>query len=99
MKRVSTHILKKRIFFIFLVCIIFLIIMVIRLGYVQFVISEKLTEKATESLSRDISFHADRGKILDRNGDDLIKNISAPSVIIIPKQIDDKQTTAQIGRA
>lgn len=94
MKRVSTHFIRRRVLLVLLACLLFLVVIIIRLGYVQFIIGEELTEKATESLSRDISFQADRGKILDQNGDPLTENVSTPSVVIVPRQINDKEKTA-----
>ncbi|MEI3606726.1 stage V sporulation protein D [Pseudogracilibacillus sp. SE30717A] len=94
MKHVSTFLIKKRIIFTFLLFGVVIVIILIRLGYVQFVIGQDITDKATESWLRDITFRADRGNILDVNGNELTKNISAPSVILIPRQISDKQSTA-----
>src|SRR5699024_4112049 len=95
MKRVSTFIIQKRILISFLLFAIVIIAIILRLGYVQFVIGQEITDRATESWLRDITFRADRGNILDVNGNELTKNISAPSVILIPRQISDKEKTAQ----
>jgi len=95
MKHVSTFMIKKRILIVFLLFISVTIAILFRLGYVQFVIGQEITDKATESWLRDITFRADRGNILDINGKELTKNISAPSVILIPRQITDKQQTAE----
>src|SRR5690625_4604773 len=94
MKHVSTFMIKKRILIVFLLFISVTIAILFRLGYVQFVIGQEITDKATESWLRDITFRADRGNILDVNGKELTKNISAPSVILIPRQISDKHQTA-----
>src|SRR5699024_2800491 len=95
MKHVSTFLIKKRIIFTFFLFAFVIIAILIRLGYVQFVIGDDITDKATESWLRDITFRADRGNILDANGNELTKNISAPSVILIPRQITYKQQTAE----
>lgn len=95
MKHVSTFMIKKRIIFTFLLFAFIIVVILIRLGYVQFVIGQEITDKATESWLRDITFRADRGNILDANGNELTKNISAPSVILIPRQITEKQKTAE----
>lgn len=95
MRHVSTFMIKKRIFFTFLLFIFVIIVILLRLGYVQFVIGQEITDKATDSWLRDITFQADRGNILDVNGNELTKNISAPSVILIPRQIVHKQEVAQ----
>ncbi|MBP1968198.1 stage V sporulation protein D (sporulation-specific penicillin-binding protein) [Virgibacillus natechei] len=95
MKRVSTFIVKKRIVIVFLFGLLIMGIMVFRLGYVQFVLGDELMEKADESWSRDITFEADRGTILDRNDEVLAENVSAPSVMVVPRQIEDPESTAE----
>lgn len=95
MKRVSNTLIKFRIRLVlfFITCVVF--IMTIRLGYVQFVLGEEITEKAVESWLRDISFQPDRGKILDVKGRELTTNETAASVILIPQQIKNKEETAK----
>lgn len=61
----------------------------IRLGIVQFYLGDKLTGLAKDSWSRNIPFEAKRGEILDRNGVELATNISAPTVYVIPRQIEN----------
>ncbi|MBP1971077.1 stage V sporulation protein D (sporulation-specific penicillin-binding protein) [Virgibacillus natechei] len=95
MKRVSTTTVKKRIVTVFLFGLLLLGVIVFRLGYVQFVLGEELMEKADESWSRDITFEPDRGNILDRNGDVLAENVSAPSVMVVPRQIENPEETAE----
>lgn len=94
MKHVSTFLIKKRIFIIFIVFFIVFMTIIFRLAYVQFWTSKELTDKATESWLRDVAFQAERGNILDANGNPLTKNVSAPSVIIIPRQIENKEMVA-----
>ena len=95
MKHVSSVTTKKRIVAVFLFGIFAFIVISIRLGYVQFILGNELTEEAIDSWSRNIAFQAERGKILDKNGEVLTENVSAPSVIVIPRQIQDPQKTAE----
>src|SRR5699024_7803204 len=95
MKRTTRSNVNIRIRFLFLMFSLVVIVMLVRLAYVQFVLSESITNKAVESWLRDISFQPDRGKIVDRNGKELATNISATSVIIVPHQIKDKEKTAE----
>lgn len=95
MKHVSTNMIHKRILLTFLIFTFIIVIILFRLAYVQFIIGQEISEKATDLWLRDISFEADRGKILDKNGKPLTENISAPSVIVIPRQITDKQYVAE----
>jgi len=94
MKHVSTRIKRKRLVIVCLLGFIGFIIIGIRLGYVQFMIGEELTDLATDSWSRDIVFEPNRGDIMDVKGNILTENISAPSVIVIPRQIDNPEETA-----
>ncbi|MGM8364225.1 stage V sporulation protein D [Virgibacillus sp. W0181] len=94
MKRVSAVTTRKRIVTVFLFGIFIFSIITMRLGYVQFVIGSELTGDAIDSWSRDIAFQPERGKILDKDGDVLVENVSAPSVIVVPRQISDPDQTA-----
>ncbi|MCP3742684.1 stage V sporulation protein D [Rossellomorea sp. BNER] len=67
----------------------------IRLGYVQFFIGDMLTGLAKDSWSRNIPFEPERGKILDRNGVELATNQSAPTVFVMPRQIDEPRDTSE----
>ncbi|MUK89535.1 stage V sporulation protein D [Ornithinibacillus sp. L9] len=95
MKRVSTVTVRKRLVTVFLVGLVFFAIIDFRLGYVQFIIGDQLMELADESWSRDIKFQPERGYILDRNGDILAENVTAPSVVIVPRQVKDPEDTAK----
>ena len=96
MKHISTVIVKKRMIIVFLFGLFIFFIIHIRLGYVQFIATNQLTERATDLWSRDIVFEPDRGYILDSNGDVLAENVSAPSVVLVPRQINETEKTAEI---
>lgn len=95
MKWVSNMTMKKRLVTVFLFGLLAFIIVIMRLGYVQFIIGEELTEAADESWSRDITFEAERGYILDKNDEVLAENVTAPSVVIAPRQIKKPQHTSE----
>ncbi|GAE29146.1 cell division protein FtsI [Halalkalibacter hemicellulosilyticusJCM 9152] len=71
------------------------LIIILRLGYVQFAMGEWLTERAEDSWSRDVPFEAKRGEILDRNDVVLATNVSAPSIIVVPRQVKDPVEAAE----
>ncbi|CQR47795.1 Stage V sporulation protein D [Paraliobacillus sp. PM-2] len=96
MKRVSNVTMRKRIVTVFLFAILLFIAIIIRLGYVQFIIGDQLVEKAEASWSRDIVFEAERGKIVDKNGLVLAENVSAPTVMVVPRQINNPEKTAEL---
>ncbi|MFA8437592.1 stage V sporulation protein D [Pueribacillus sp. YX66] len=93
--RVSNVTVRRRLIFAFLIGIVIFLILVIRLGYVQIVQGEWLTEKAKDSWSRNIPFEAERGEILDRNDIALAKNVSAPSVLVVPRQVKDAHAASE----
>lgn len=94
MRRVSTFTVKYRLRVVLTLFTCIAFIMLVRLGYVQFVLGEEITEKAVETWLRDISFQPDRGLILDSKGRQLTTNVSAASVIVVPQQIRDKEKVA-----
>ncbi|WP_440895195.1 stage V sporulation protein D [Amphibacillus sp. Q70] len=90
MKHVSHMTIRKRIVTVFLLALSVLIVVLIRLMYVQFVKGPSLTEQAETSWTRDIKYEAERGKILDRHNQILVDNISAPTVMLVPRQVENK---------
>lgn len=69
----------------------FLLLMVIgRVFYIQVFEYKKLKPLADDLWSRDLSLEADRGRILDRNGEVLADNLTTASLVLIPSQIKDK---------
>lgn len=95
MRRVSQVVVKKRLVAVFLVGMVIFFVIAGRLGYVQFFLSDFLISKAEESWSRDITFEPERGNILDTNGEVLVGNQSAPTVMVVPRQIKEPEKTAQ----
>jgi stage V sporulation protein D (sporulation-specific penicillin-binding protein) len=93
--RVSNVTVRKRLAIVLLVGFLIFLIIDVRLGYVQFILGNKLTELADDSWSRDIPFEPERGEILDRNGVPLATNMSAPSVMVVPRQVEDPVETAE----
>lgn len=93
--RVSNVTVRRRLLIAFIIGVHLFVILIVRLGYVQFVQGEKLTERAKDSWSRNIPFEAERGEILDRNDVALAKNMSAPSVFVVPRQVKDAQLATE----
>ncbi|MCP3026212.1 stage V sporulation protein D [Halobacillus sp. A5] len=95
MRRVSQVIVRKRLVAVFFVALVIFTVIVGRLGYVQFVLSDFLVERAEQSWGRDITFEPERGKIMDTNGEVLVGNQSAPTVMVVPRQVTDPEKTAE----
>ncbi|MDP7980268.1 stage V sporulation protein D [Bacillus multifaciens] len=93
--RVSNVTVRKRLIFVLIFGILIFTIIDIRLGYVQFFLGNMLTDRAKDSWSRNITFEPERGKIVDRNGVELATNKSAPTVFVVPRQIEKPAETAE----
>ncbi|CAJ1001967.1 MULTISPECIES: stage V sporulation protein D [Brevibacillus] len=93
--RVSNVTVRRRIFVALVIGIVLYTALITRLGYVQLVQGHWLQDKALKLWNRNIPFEAKRGRILDRNGNELVTNISVPSVMAIPVQLEDARETAR----
>ncbi len=93
--RVSGVTVRKRLAAVLIAGFLIFLIIDTRLGYVQLFMGDTLTEKAKGLWSRNIPFEPERGKILDRNDVPLATNKSAPTVLIMPRQIEDPANTAE----
>jgi stage V sporulation protein D (sporulation-specific penicillin-binding protein) len=93
--RVSNVTVRKRLMIAMFVGILIFLIIDVRLGYVQFVLGDMLTDQAKGSWSRNIPFEPERGEIIDRNGVPLATNISAPTVYVVPRQVKDPAATSE----
>jgi stage V sporulation protein D (sporulation-specific penicillin-binding protein) len=87
--------MKRRLFAIFAISMFVFMVLLGRLSYVQLIQGNWLAKKAEDLWTRDLPFEAKRGRILDRNGEVLVDNVSAPSVLVIPAQIKDPAGTAR----
>lgn len=87
--------IHTRIRYVFLLVILILVITIARVFYIQVFSYKKLSSLAEDLWSRKLPIAADRGKIVDRNGKVLADNITTTSLVVIPNQIKDKETTAR----
>ena len=81
--------------FIFLGVIILLIVVILKVFYIQVFSYNKLKTLSDSLYSRKLPIAADRGEILDRNGKVLATNITTTSLVLIPRQITDKEKVAK----
>ncbi|WP_066192861.1 stage V sporulation protein D [Gracilibacillus timonensis] len=96
MKRMTNIQVQRRIVTVFLFAFCVMLVIFIRLGYVQFALSDFLGAQAEELWSRDIVFEPERGKIVDSNEEVLAENVSAPTVMVVPRQINNPEQTAEL---
>lgn len=92
--KISNSTVRKRLLFVLLFGFLVFLIIDVRLGYVQLMLGKDLTSKAEDSWSRNVNFEPLRGEIIDRNGIALATNKSAPTIFVVPRQIDNKEETA-----
>ncbi|OEH93946.1 stage V sporulation protein D [Bacillus solimangrovi] len=93
--RVSNVTVRKRLISILVIGLLVFFVVDVRLGYVQLIKGKWLSERAEDLWSRNIVFEPERGRILDRNDEPLAINVSAPSVIVVPRQIQDPAQVAK----
>ncbi len=84
-----------RIRFVFIVIVISLIIIIARVFYIQVFSYDKLNTLAENLWSRNLPVSADRGLILDRDGEVLADNITTTSLVIVPNQVENKEDAAK----
>ena len=90
---------NMRVKLLFLVLLIPLLLVVIKVIYIQVFDYNKLCNLASDLWSRNLEIEADRGLILDRNGEVLADNLTTASLVLIPSQIKDKEkTTKEISK-
>ena len=83
--------IDKRMKIILLIFSSILLVIVLRVFYVQVVDYKKLSNLASDLWSRNLPIEASRGRILDRNGVVLADNITTTSLVLIPNQIKNKK--------
>ena len=86
---------NKRMKYILLIMCLVLLIVLLRVFWVQVIEYKKLNKLANELWSRNLPVQADRGRILDRNGKVIADNVTTASLILIPNQIRDKELVAK----
>jgi len=87
--------IHERIRFVFIVCIVILIAIIVKVFYIQVFTYEKLNTLAESLWSRELPIKADRGLIVDRKGDVLATNITTVSLVVVPGQINDPEKVAK----
>lgn len=87
--------INQKIKLVLIAFITMLIVIVLRVMYIELVEYNKLSSLANDLWSRDLPIQGDRGLILDRNGVVLADNITTTSLVLIPKQIKEADVVSQ----
>lgn len=86
---------KKRIKIIFICCTCVFSLILGKLAYEQIFHHEIILNKALNLWERDFTVAGLRGSILDKNGNVLAHDIPSTSIMVVPAQIVDAESTAQ----
>ncbi|HAA34407.1 MAG TPA: peptidoglycan glycosyltransferase, partial [Firmicutes bacterium] len=87
--------IRRRLLFIFFITFLIMVALVLRLGWVQFVMAEDLQKKAWEQWNRSIPTRSSRGNIYDRNGQLLAGSATVETIVAVPPQIENPSFTAR----
>ena len=83
--------INKRIKIMLLLFGFVLLMVIIKVFYVQVFDYKKLSNLASDLWSRNLPIESSRGKILDRNGVVLADNVTTTSLVLVPNQIKNKK--------
>lgn len=81
---------KKRLLFLMTAIIVLFVALATKMGYIVFAQGEFLQEKALIQQTRDLMVAAQRGEILDRNGNVLAQSANADTVVLRPSEIKEE---------
>jgi len=87
----SSLALKKRLIIILILFTVVVAILLVRLGYIQFVQGEELQKKAFEQQNSSRTISPIRGTIYDRNGKKLAISVQAATISCNPNDIKDNK--------
>lgn len=87
---------SKRIIAVYLITIIGFLALMIRLSYVKIIKGQDYYSLALDLWTRTAPTKGIRGNIYDRNGNLIVGSYLSPTVVAIPKQIENKDETANI---
>ena len=91
--------IDKRIKIFMMVLIFALLLILLKVFYIEIFDYKKLKRFADDLWSRDLPIEANRGRILDRNGVVLADNLTTTSLVIVPNQIKNKkEVTKNLAR-
>ena len=86
---------KKRTTSLFIIFLLVLFLLSLRLFWIQVVNSEEYQNKAVEQRVRELQVEPKRGIIFDRNDKQLAASVSSQTVVAVPSEVVDPQSTAR----
>ena len=83
---------KKNLIVILLLVFICMLVLCLRLGWLQIVRGDELSGKAIEQQTRDTPIEAERGVIYDTNGKELAVSVTCYTIWVRPTDITSAKT-------
>ena len=90
--RASSNNSKRNLIFILGLVFICLLLLIIRLGWIQIVRGSEYSEKAVEQQTRDTPIEAERGSIYDTNGNELAVSVTCYTIWARPTDVKSGKT-------
>lgn len=87
---------RQSLFLVFFVCTLVASILIVRLGYLMLTKADYYGVKAKELHERERTIKAERGKILDRNGNVLAGNVSVSTISVIHSQVKESEKVISV---
>ena len=94
-----TRAIKKRMKLIMLFFLVGVLVLLVRLAWIQFVRGEEYSRMAAEQQTRDSVISAKRGSIYDRNLKILAQSASAERVTLNPQEIEKSKNEEEVVSA
>jgi penicillin-binding protein 2 len=88
--------LEKRVYYFTLAIALIFFLLVGRLGYLQLVQGEEYEQLAAGNRIRLLTLRAPRGEIIDHNGNVLVANRLAPTISVIPMDLQDQEQPEEV---
>ncbi|MFH1151083.1 MAG: penicillin-binding protein 2 [Actinomycetota bacterium] len=83
--------LRRRVAILGIIIITAFVVLFARLWFMQIVSGNDYRKRAEGNSIREISLEAPRGRILDRNGQVIVKNRNAPTISVVPAEMGDER--------
>ena len=87
---------RQSLFLVFFVCTLVASFLIVRLGYLMLTKADYYGVKAKELHERERTIKAERGKILDRNGNVLAGNVSVSTISVIHSQVKEPEKVISV---
>lgn len=89
--------MQNRLLGILIGVVVLLALLVVRIGWIQFVRGAEYSKEAALQQTKDVAISSKRGTIYDRNLNELAKSASADTVTACPREITDAGKTNEVA--